>query len=162
MKKRIMKTKKTMVFIVMVSMLMPALSMAWVTYPGTMCRLYDPQGSDDFFDPGGHKANGLQNDSSVDKYVTCPIVWDYSESLNGYIYIRSDEAVCDLFVVDRFSNFGTGEWESFSMPNDTSQDGVWRYHNSTAPTSSYGNTASIYCKIPAGAVINAYLTDTID
>ena len=159
--KQLMKTKIALVSVALVSMLVPALSQAaWVTYPGILCRYYDPQGYDYYFDPGGHKANGLQNDDNSAKHVSCPVLWDYAEDLNLFIYIRSSEADCDAYSVEHFSNFSSGEWQSVPMDSDMNQDGVWRYRNDTAI--SFGSMTSIYCNIPSGAVVNGYIANTLD
>lgn len=151
-------TKQIFLFMCVI-LLLPALVKADMYFqPGVTCKYYDPQGLDTYFDPGGHKANGLKNVGSSTKYVTCPLVWNPLRSALMGIYIRSSAASCSVYTTENAEDMDAGEYDVIPLNLvDNLGEGVYFYTPSRVI--SFGDSASIYCGIPAGGIINGYVIE---
>ena len=149
----------------LLAVLVPALATGdrLSTVPGVKCRYYNKLGGDNYFSPIGHKANGLKNTSSSDKYVTCPVEWDILfDKLYTTIYIRTNgqPSECTLYMVDLTTDFGSGDYDTIPLSVRYMDEGVYQHYSSSAGT--FGDAASIYCKIKPSGIINGYMYFSVD
>jgi hypothetical protein len=123
--------------------------------PGHMCRYYGTQSADSYFTPEGYKANGLKNTSSSSRYVTCGIPKELDEDITEVVISLSTSSdVCKLYTRSRTA----GDYSVYTVDTILNWNGSYAhdfYLNGYYFEATW-QTASVYCNVPSGAVINAY------
>lgn len=125
-----------------------------VIMPGVACRYYGTLGSDTYFNPSGHGANGLANTSGSSKYLACPVPKDwYSDTEWAHVVLTDDDETCQLWT----RNFNTSVyWNTTGVSYMGS--GYYKYDFSAGGSyfSTYGKSVSLYCSVGAGDVLLHY------
>jgi hypothetical protein len=134
------------------------------SYPGLMCRYYGKIGNDTYFNPNGYSANGIKNTSSSDYYMACPIAnpthdSELSDSGNSYLNwgrITIDTTSGDCKLYGR-SLTGSSNYYFSTTVIEAQNNGLQRHvMNPSTFIATYGDSLSIFCKIPGGKYINNY------
>lgn len=122
---------------------------------GVNCKYYGKQGSDAYFDPNGYAANGLKNVSTSSRYVVCALPTPTEAVQEISIILSTSADVCKVYQKDNSDLSQTVHSRSWSWTFvggtilhrfDINHDGFY-----------YGRTTwSVFCHLPAGAVIRSF------
>lgn len=126
-----------------------------VMNPGLSCKYYGKQGNDTYFDPNGYTANGLKNVDTSARYVVCPLATPQEAVDELSIILSTSADVCKVYQKDN-ADLSQTIW---------SRTSTWTFVGGTVLHTFnigqegfyYGrNTWTLYCNLPAGAVIREF------
>lgn len=125
-----------------------ALAVNGKSYNGSYCHPYYGNQAGQF----RHLANGIKNQSTSSRWITCPPIQDEVDTYNGTFDIRlhwsgSGSIFCTFLSLNyngstRQSQFASGGPGHISIPNVTRDDNPGSY--------------ALSCRLPAGATLNTF------
>jgi hypothetical protein len=125
-------------------------------FPGLNCKYYGKQGSDSYFDPNGFTANGLKNTDASSRYAVCPLTRNAMGIDAAGIFLSTSSDVCKLYIKNTADLSQT--IISRTSKSTNSDTGLTTHMFQVSEDDSYtlSETLTLYCNIPAGAVIREY------